>query len=191
MRGPDPFFNSGYKPLPPEAVRICERLSAPPRLVAHLILVHDTACSLIEKIEAAFPGVQFDAELVRFGAALHDIGKTLHRDELTVSGREKHQKAGVQILESLGIPKSRARFAFTHSNWSDKAQITLEDLLVALADKCWKGKRIEELESLTAETLSASSGRPAWECYASLDEILQTLSQRADQRLAWQAAFPV
>jgi putative nucleotidyltransferase with HDIG domain len=188
---PDPLSNGEFKPLPPEAVRICERLSAPPRLVAHLVLVHDTACILIDRIAAEFPEAHFDPDLVRFGAALHDIGKILHPNELTESGKNKHQRSGVELLQSLGIPKKRARFAWTHSNWTDTEQITLEDLLVALADKTWKGKRIDALESLTADLLSTSTARPKSDCYAKLVEIIQSLSQHADKKLAWQSSFPV
>lgn len=188
MSYPDPLSSDEYRPLPLEAHRICNQFSAPPRLCAHLVLVHDTACSLIDQIHGAFPRLRFDAELVRFGAAVHDIGKSVHREELTEFGKEKHQKAGVEILESLGLPYERARFAFTHANW-DGEEITVEDLLVALADKCWKRKRIDKLESLTAEFLSTASGEPTWECYAKLDEILQSLAQDADKRLAWQASF--
>lgn len=191
MREADPLSNAEFRPLPPEALRIYQQLSISPRLLAHLVLVHDTACKLIECIDDAFPGLDFDHEAVLFGAAVHDIGKTVHPNELIESGKKKHQKAGVEILESLGVPDKKARFAFTHSNWNDPQKITLEDLLVALADKCWKGKRISQLESLTAETLSNATGKPAWECYASMDEIIQSLSRNADKRLAWQASFPI
>lgn len=190
MRESDPCSNGGYKSPPPEALRIYERLSMSPRLLAHLVLVHDTACKLVERVKFAFPGVELDDDLVRFGAAIHDVGKTIHRDELTESGKKQHLKAGVETLESLGVPHHSARFALTHANWSGE-EITLEDLLVALADKCWKGKRIEALELRTAETLSAATGRPAWECYARLDETLQELAEDAESRLAFQASFPV
>ena len=191
MTQPDPLSNGEFKPLPPDAARICERLSAPPRLIAHLVLVHDAACTLIDCISAEFPKAHFDPDLVRFGAAIHDIGKTLHPDELTESGERKHQRAGFELLQTLDIPKERARFAWTHSNWTDREQITLEDLLVALADKSWKGKRIDALESLTADLLSVATARPKSDCYVKLVEIVQSLFQHADKKLAWQSSFPV
>jgi putative nucleotidyltransferase with HDIG domain len=191
VKQPDPLSNGEFKPLPPEVVCICERLSAPPRLIAHLLLVHDAACTLIDRIAVEFPEAHFNPDLVRFGAAVHDIGKTLHPDELTESGKHNHQRAGFELLQSLGITKERARFAWTHSNWTDSQQITLEDLLVALADKSWKGKRIGALESLTADLLSSATARPKRDCYAKLDEIIRSLSQHADKKLAWQSSFPV
>ena len=179
-----------YRPLPPEALDIVQQLSAPPRLVAHLVLVHDAACTLIERISAEFPETQFDPELVRFGAATHDIGKIVHPEELIESGKHRHQRSGLELLQSLGIPPERARFAWTHGNWNSD-DITLDDLIVALADKSWKGKRIEALEHRTTEFLNAATSRPQWACYAELDEMLQLLTRDADKKLAWQASFSI
>jgi hypothetical protein len=67
--------------------------------------------------------------------------------------------------------------------------VNLEDLLVALADKCWKGQRVDKLESKITALLSAASNKPEWACYAELDEILQGVTKNADARLAWQQAF--
>lgn len=189
MTQPDPLHAGEFRPLPPEALHVLEQVSAPPRLLVHLVLVHDAASTLIERVSAEFPEAHFDPDLVRFGAATHDIGKTVHPKELTESGKHLHQLSGMKLLQSLGIPQNRARFAWTHGNWNEDG-MTLEDLLVALADKSWKGKRIEALESRTAELLSSATSRPTWACYAKLDEILQDLSQHADRKLAWQAGFP-
>ena len=88
----------------------------------------------------------------------------------------------------MGISSERARFAYTHGNW-DVPSVNLEDLLVALADKCWKGKRVDALEERITALLSAASKKPEWACYAELDAIVEELTRDADARLAWQAAF--
>jgi putative nucleotidyltransferase with HDIG domain len=188
MMEPDPLSTGEYHSLPPEALRILQQVSAPPRLLAHLVLVHDAACTLIDRFSVAFPAARFNADLVRFGAAIHDIGKTVHPEELTQSGQHLHQSSGLELLESLGVPHQRARFAWTHGNWNGE-KITLEDLIVALADKSWKGKRVDALETRVADFLSAATGRPTWDCRSKLAEILQDLSRHADQKLAWQASF--
>lgn len=190
MTQPDPLHAGEFRPLPSEALHVLEQVSAPPRLLAHLVLVHDAACILIDRVSAEFPEAHFDPDLVRFGAATHDIGKTVHPEELTQSGKHVHQRSGMKLLQSLGVPPDRARFAWTHGNW-DQDGITLEDLLVALADKCWKGKRVEALEMCTAELLNAAAARSLWDCYSRLDDILQDLSRHADRKLLWQSSFPL
>jgi hypothetical protein len=55
----DPFLNSTYRQLPEETVNLLRQVAAPPRLIAHLILVHDVAATLVERVTAAFPEVHF------------------------------------------------------------------------------------------------------------------------------------
>jgi hypothetical protein len=62
---------------------------------------------------------------------------------------------------------------------------------VALADKCWKGKRVEALEETIVAWISKASGTEPWECYSKLDEIVQSITSNADARSAWQMSFPV
>jgi len=184
----DPFLDSTYRQLSQETVNLLRQLAVPPRLVAHLILVHDVATSLVERLTAAFPEVTFSREEVLFGASIHDFGKVIERSELNRSGTQ-HEQRGIELLRSMGISDDRARFAYSHGNWAQMPGVTLEDLLVALADKCWKGKRVDELESKIASLLSAASKKPEWACFAELDEILQELTKDADARLTWQGAF--
>jgi putative nucleotidyltransferase with HDIG domain len=183
----NPLFDCCYKPLPTDAANLCAQTSAPPRLVAHLILVHDTAAKLVDQLIATFPDLAFDQQAVLFGAATHDIGKATHRQELTQPGKN-HEQAGRELLTKMGSSADRARFAYTHGNWNQPGT-TPEDLIVALADNCWKGKRVDELETKFSELLSRSTGNPPWACYAQLDEILESLAQGADERLARQQTF--
>jgi len=171
-------------------MRILLKVSAPPRLVAHLILVHDVACELIRRIKDAFPNLEFESSDVLFGAATHDIGKAVHGEELSAPG-SLHELRGYQLLIEQGIGESRARFALTHGSWQCDPNLSLEDILVALADNCWKSKRVPELEALVIKRLTNQSHEPEWQCYSVLDEVLQDLAADADSRLAWQATFPV
>lgn len=184
----DPLANSDFRPLPSDVVTLLSRMSAPPRLFAHLILVHDVASSLVEQITHTFPNVPFDKDAVLYGAATHDFGKTVHVEELVQPGKV-HEQHGLDLLQEMGVSAERARFAFTHGNWEALENVGLEDLLVALADNCWKGKRPEQLESRTVDLLSSISGRPTWDCYSELDEILGALAADADKRLSWQGEF--
>ena len=184
----DPLANSDFRPLPSDVMTLLSRVSASQRLIAHLILVHDVASRLVEQITRTFPNVPFDKDAVLYGAATHDLGKAIHFEELVQAGKA-HERRGFELLQELGVSAERARFAFTHGNWETLENVGLEDLLVALADNCWKGKRPEQLESRTVDLLSTLSGRPVWDCYSEPDDILGSLAADADNRLAWQGEF--
>lgn len=179
-----------FNELPSQARDLCEKLEAPLRLRAHLLLVHDVAVQLVKQMERAFPGLEFDTESVLFGAATHDLGKAVYPAELRASGHQ-HELEGPQILEKLGVPPARARFAWTHAAWKldPFPTLTIEDLLVSLADQSWKGKRPEILENQVVEKIRAVVGGEPWEHFEKLDAILTELTQDADARLAWMGQF--
>ncbi len=174
--------------LPDEVTGLLEELAAPPRLAAHLRAVHDVACSLADWLEKQHPKVVFDREAALFGAAVHDIGKTTHREELSGPG-SAHEQAGYELLLSQGIEEERARFARTHASWS--ADVGVEDLLVSVADKVWKAKRVTDLEQLLVDRLTVASGQPSWEVFMALDDVLDRIAADADGRLAFQARHPI
>jgi hypothetical protein len=177
-----------YLPLPEDAIRLCEAVNAPPRLVAHLILVHDVAVRLLRSIREAFPEIEIDEAGVLFGAATHDLGKADLRGELTEPGRA-HQERGMAMLIELGVPAERARFASTHGAWRDDREVELEDLLVSLADKLWKGKRKARLEEQVTDKIALLTGRERWRIHSALDEIGRALTVDANARLRWQGKF--
>ena len=174
-------------PLPPEVLELLVEVKAPPRLFAHLRLVHDVACTLSKELASAWPPFRFDADAVAFGAATHDLGKALHPHELTEPGSE-HEEAGFELLRERGFPEPRARFARTHARWSE-ATSSVEDLLVSLADKIWKGRREEDLEALLVARIAAATGEATWSVFMKLDQVLGVLAGGADERLALQASL--
>jgi hypothetical protein len=166
--------------LPADVEAHLTKIGAPRRLRVHLQLVHDVAVQIIDGLEL----ISFDRPAVAFGAATHDIGKALHPQELTGSGSE-HELAGYAWLIAQGEPESRARFARTHAKWAD-ADATIEDLLVSLADKVWKGRREEELEQKIVARLAKATGQQPWDVFMKLDELLGELAADADARLELQ-----
>jgi hypothetical protein len=186
-RAPIEGLNDGdYQPrsLPPPVPHLLGMLDAPPRLVAHLALVHDAAMGTVEGLDGQFPQLDFDRSGVLFGAATHDLGKVEHPSELTGPGSQ-HEATGPVILEAHGVPPQLARFARTHGAWSSQA-LPLEDLLVALADTVWKGQRLEDLEFLVVAQLAELTGTEPWETFSRLDGILDQIASRGEERLAWQ-----
>ncbi|HEX2314152.1 MAG TPA: HD domain-containing protein [Thermomonospora sp.] len=179
----------GLRPLPDEVAGLLRELEAPARLAAHLRAVHDVAWHLLDWLAAAHPRVRVDRDAVVFGAATHDIGKAVHTAELSGPGAE-HERAGHALLLERGVEERLARFARTHASWSGP-DVTLEDLLVSLADKVWKAKRVPDLEQRVVEHLAAASGLPPWQAFLDLDDVLDRIAAEADHRLAFQNAHPV
>jgi hypothetical protein len=174
------------RPLPTIAARVLQAVEAPPRLVAHLRAVHDVAAQLVGW--TARRGLDLDADAILFGAATHDIGKAQHRAELSGPGSE-HEPAGRDLLLAHGIPPELAKYAANHATWT--AETELDELLVSLADTIWKGKRVTELEDLVVARLAAASGREKWDEFLELDQVLTEIGDGADERLAYQVAYPL
>ena len=177
--------SSSLRPLPEVAAELLRDLAAPPRLAAHLRLVHDVAWSLTDALGRRRPALDFDTMAVLFGAATHDIGKVQHVEELSGPG-SAHEPAGERLLLRYGVPGYLARFADSHGSW-DAPDRTLDDLLVSLADQVWKGTRVPDLERRVIDYL----GGAPWEAFAELDDLVQGLAATADQRMAFQAVHPI
>jgi hypothetical protein len=176
-------------PLPTEVVQLLVRLSAPPRLAAHLRLVHDVAGQLVDYLASGQPDLIVDRDAVMFGAATHDVGKVIHPEELSGPG-SAHERAGYELLIAEGVPHELARFARTHGDWSASG-LTVEDHLVTLADKIWKAKRVPGLEDLVVDHITMATGAERWEAFMALDEVLEHLAGGSDQRLTFQSSYPI
>lgn len=175
-------------PYPRYAMNLFRLLEIPLRLHAHHILVHDVAARLLEKLHVLWPGLCFARGLVLFGAATHDIGKLFHPEELSGEGH-LHERAGWGFIVALDNFFEGARFAVSHASWSESS--TVEELLVSLADKIWRGARVPELENLLIARIAEATGRERWEIFSAFDGIMEKLAADADWRLAWQNRFPV
>jgi hypothetical protein len=170
------------RPLPAAAAELLRALDAPPRLGAHLRVVHDVAWSLTDALGRRRPTLDFDTTAVLFGAATHDIGKVVHPAELTGPG-SAHEEAGENLLLRYGVPAHLARFAGSHGASWTRPGASLDELLVSLADKVWKGDRVRALEDRVAERIGAAP----WELAALLDPLCADVPQRR----AFEAGYPV
>lgn len=180
---------AGLRSLPERVEVLLGSLEAPPRLGAHLRAVHEVAWQLADWVGQYHRGMRFDREATLFGAATHDIGKIVHLDELSGPG-SAHEQAGYELLLAHGFDEESARFARTHGSWT-RADVGMEDLLVSLADKVWKAKRVPELEQLVVQRLAAVDGQQPWQVFMALDDELDRIAAGADRRLAFQASCPV
>ena len=175
-------------PFSQEIEELFNRFEMPARLLAHLSLVHDVAYKLLDALTDTFPNLRIDNDLVLFGAATHDIGKCVHKNELSQTGN-LHEYDGFQILLKFGVSDKKAKFAQTHSSWSENS--TFEELLVSLSDKIWKGCRNQELEDLLITKITNTTNKERWEVFCHLDDIIQSITKNADERLNWQNQFEV
>jgi hypothetical protein len=61
--------------------------------------------------------------------------------------------------------------------------MTLEELLVALADKLWKGKRDQTLEQLVVDGVAARAAKDRWDLFTPLDDAFERIAAGGQERL--------
>ena len=176
-------------PLPVEIGDLLADAGAPARLVAHLRLVRAVAATVLDWLEATYSGLDVSRDDVLFGAATHDIGKVVHRNELVGPGHD-HERAGERYLLDRGVAPRCARYAATHASWGDDG-IELGDLAVSLADKAWKGSRVPDLEDRLVHFVADRTDAEPWSVFTALDDLLTAMSTDADARVRAQGDFPV
>ena len=165
---------------PREAIRWLRSRGAHPWLVRHHELVLEAAEQIVEDLASNF-GLRFDTDHVLLGAALHDVGKLEHPIEMRERG-SAHEPSGERLLRREGFPEHIARACVTHASWSEP-RATLEDRLIALADKLWKGKRDSELETALLEELAGRAAKPVWEVFDHLDNLCERVAADGPERL--------
>lgn len=164
---------------PNEAYAFLIQLGATPRLISHLMLVGEAAEELIVFFNSI--GLRFDANFVRLGVSIHDAGKIIHKNELVEKGN-LHEPAGEKLLLKNGIDTKLARICLSHARF-DEMDCSIEELIIALADKLWKGKRVDFLEKLVIEKITESVKGDKWDLYIKLDSCFESIALNGDNRL--------
>jgi hypothetical protein len=162
-----------------EAFTLLRDVGAPARLVRHAELVGEAAEALL--VTFAQQGVRLDETFIRVGVVLHDIGKAVCQDELSKPGSQ-HEHAGERLLLDRGLPAALARVCRSHAQWRS-LDPSLEELVIALADKLWKGVRVAALEELVIERAAAVADRDRWDLFVPLDAAFEEIAGRGDERL--------
>lgn len=161
------------------ALRLLMELGAPDRLVTHARLGGEAGDALVERLSAM--GVVLESELIHAGIVLHDAGKVRHPNELDAPG-ERHEAEGERMLLERGVDPSLARVCRSHAQWR-AMDCSLEELLVALADKLWKGVRSGALEERVIDAVALRLGRSRWEIFVALDDLFEKVASGGDERL--------
>jgi hypothetical protein len=163
-----------------DAIRLLERLGAPAELLTHARIVSETAEELIDGlVEAGAKGIARDEVLLR--AALHDAGKIVEPAELHVPG-SRHEAAGEALLLEHGVAPALARICRSHARWDQLDDVSSSELLAALADKLWRGKRDEALEHLVANDFVR--GETDWfRTYTRYLDVFERVAEAGGRRL--------
>ena len=162
-----------------DAYELLDSLEAPEHLKRHVVLVGEAADLLISKCEEL--GVSLDFEFIRVGVAIHDVGKTVHLNEMTGPGSE-HEPEGEKILLERGVDPKVARVCLSHARWNEM-KCSIEELLIALSDKLWKGKRVETLELYVIDELARILSVERWDIFSDLDAVFEDIATGGYERL--------
>jgi hypothetical protein len=163
---------------PSDACELLRELGASERLIQHGQLVGEAARLLLVAFRAL--EVVVDERTVELGALLHDAGKIVYPRELSKAGT-LHEEAGERLLRAHGVQAEVARCCRTHGVW-DQPGVSLEERLVALADKLWRGKREAGLELLVIDETALRLGASRWEIFERLDTAFEAI---ASDGAAW------
>ena len=163
-----------------DVYHLLSALGAPDRLIAHVRLVGEAADLMM--LQYREMDLDFDAEHIELGAAVHDAGKLLFPNELDGPGSQ-HEPAGEKLMLANGVQPHIARCCVSHAAWRE-AGVSFEERSVALADKLWKGKREEELELSVIDSVAAKLGVDRWDVFTQLDMAFEGIAAGASERLA-------
>jgi hypothetical protein len=163
-----------------DAHALLKSLGASKRLLTHLQLVGEAADRLIRGYQEL--RIPCDYTLVLLGVAVHDAGKILHPEELDGPGSQ-HEPAGEALLLSHGVQANVARCCVTHAAWQG-SNVSFEERSVAVADKLWKGKRVEALEMMVVDGAAARVECERWALFTSLDSLFEEIASEGPSRLA-------
>jgi hypothetical protein len=162
-----------------DAYTMLQRLGAPHQLICHVKLVGEAAEVLITKLQQL--QVPVDERFVRLGVAFHDAGKILHPEELVAKGIH-HEAAGEKLLIANGVDPSLARCCRAHGQWQTM-DCCFEELLVALADTLWKGKRNAQLEGEVVQRIAVLGQKEYWELFVEMDSCFEAIAADGHSRL--------
>jgi hypothetical protein len=162
-----------------DAYELLETLGATDRLLRHAQYVSEAADLLLIQFRAF--GVPLDTFTVELGAVLHDAGKISHPLELAEQG-SLHERAGEDLLLQHDVQPEIARCCRSHGAWS-LPDVSLEERIVALADKLWKGKREADLELLVIDETATRLGSSRWDVFERLDSAFEEIAAGGSERV--------
>jgi predicted hydrolase (HD superfamily) len=162
-----------------EAKALLQSLGAPRHLLRHVDLVGEAADQILVELRAS--NIKVNEQFILVGVALHDVGKIKHPSEMTAPG-SNHEPTGEEMLLAAGASPEIARVSLSHARWS-QMPVSLEELIVALADKLWKGVRVPELENMVISECANRSKQDYWQLFVGLDSSFEQIADHGSDRL--------
>ncbi|GEP44239.1 HD domain-containing protein [Brevifollis gellanilyticus] len=151
----------------------------PERLIEHHKLVSGVAVNLAIALRSL--GIVTDPERAGLMGAVHDAGKSVVTEELSIPG-SAHEAIGREVALRLGLPESISKICCSHSS-DTTDELDTEEIVVRLADKLWKGKRDPDFEKQAVQRFSAELGKEDWEVFMNLDKIFESIAESGYERL--------
>ena len=87
-----------------------------------------------------------------------------------------------KLLIENGISPKIARVCRSHGQWKSMP-CSFEELLIAIADKLWKGKRVNELEKKVIEEIVKLTKEDPWKIYVEMDSCFEKIASFGEERL--------
>jgi len=164
------------------AIRFLSKTGCSKSVVDHCIVVSNLAAAIARACERR--GIPVDIKLVEIASLLHDVGRSVTHDvrhgvlggalaransfdERIVSIIETHVGAGIPAdeAEDIGLPRR------------DFMPKTIEEKIVAYADKLMKGKRRVEVDEVLEEfSKTLGANHPALNRFRNLHREISTLT---------------
>jgi hypothetical protein len=91
----------------------------------------------------------------------------------------RHSATRATLLLEHGVTPNLARVCRSHSQW-DRMTVSLEELVVALADKLWKGVRKRDLEERVVDRVAAALATDRWNVFLELDTLFERRKDQTD-----------
>lgn len=171
---------AGHLPSREEAIRILRSVGCPDNVIRHCLRVAKLATRIARACLRA--GLSVDLALVEAGALLHDMGRARVRGIY-------HAFVGAEMARELGLDERLVRLIARHTGgvrpsvaeemgWppGEYAPETLEEKIVAYADKLVEGRRILPFkEALARLKEELGPGHPAIRNLARIHEELKPI----------------
>lgn len=93
-----------------------------------------------------------------------------------------HDPAGEALLLQHGVSPDVARVCVSHARWQSMS-VSFEEVLIALADKLWKGVRHRALEERVIDAAAERMGTERWDVFVRLDSAFEHIASLGGERL--------